>query len=75
MLALQTGAELVPAFLEGAREVMKPGSLLIDSGTVRVRLGAPIPVSGLELSDRNELTRIAREAVLELGRSGANATD
>jgi 1-acyl-sn-glycerol-3-phosphate acyltransferase len=75
VLALQTGAELVPAFIEGSREVMKPGSLLIDSGTVRVRLGDPISVSGLELSDRNKLTRIAREAVRELGHAGANETD
>jgi 1-acyl-sn-glycerol-3-phosphate acyltransferase len=74
VLAIQSGTELVPAAISGSRDVMRKGSLRIRSGTVRVRFGAPIPVAGYELGQRNELTRKAREALLALqSNSGAGA--
>lgn len=66
VLAIQTGTELVPAAISGSRAIMRKGSLLIRPGTVRVRFGAPIPVTGYELGQRNELTERAREALLAL---------
>ena len=74
VLAIQSGTELVPAAISGSYEVMRKGSVLIRSGTVRVRFGAPIPVAGYGLGQRNELTRKAREALLALqSNSGAGA--
>jgi 1-acyl-sn-glycerol-3-phosphate acyltransferase len=74
VLAILSGTELVPAAISGSFEIMRKGSLLITPGTVRVRFGAPIPVAGYELGQRNELTRKAREALLALqSNSGATA--
>ena len=66
VVAIQTGVDVVPAAITGSREVMRKGSLLIRPGTVRVRFGVPISVAGLDIEDRNELTRQAREALKSL---------
>lgn len=67
MLALQTGAEIVPAALLGTREIMPKGSLLVRTGrTIRFRIGEPISVTGLTVQDRDELAARARTAVAEL---------
>lgn len=66
VLAIQTGADVVPAAITGSREVMRKGSLLIRPGTVRVRFGEPMSVAGLGIEDRNELTTRARLAVAGL---------
>ena len=70
VLAIQTGTEIVPAAISGSRAVMRKGSLLIRPGTVRVRFGEPIPVRGLDLAQRNELTRTVRDALLALQSPG-----
>ena len=72
VLAIQTGTEVVPTAIFGAREAMKKGSLLVHPGTVRIRFGTPISVEGLQVDDRNELTRRAREALI--GLLGAEGT-
>ncbi len=67
VLAIQTGVEVIPAAILGSWEVMRKGSWRIRTGrTVRVRFGAPLPVEGLGLDDRNELTRRGRDAVAAL---------
>jgi len=64
VLALQTGVEVVPAAILGSRDVMPKGTFRIRTGrTIRVRFGDPIPVEGLDLEGRDELTERAREAV------------
>ena len=66
VLAIQTGVEVVPAAISGSREIMRKGSMLIHTGTVRIRFGEPISVAGYDLERRNELTRQAREALVAL---------
>jgi 1-acyl-sn-glycerol-3-phosphate acyltransferase len=67
VLAIQTGVEVVPAAILGSREVMAKGSWRIHMGrTIRVCLGAPIPVVELTIDDRDELTGRARSDVLGL---------
>ncbi|MDZ7780259.1 MAG: lysophospholipid acyltransferase family protein [Gemmatimonadota bacterium] len=66
VLGIQTGTEIVPAAIVGSREVMPKGSLKIRPGVITVRLGDPIPVQGLEVADRDTLTRRAHEAVAGL---------
>lgn len=69
VLAIQTGTEVVPAAILGAREIMRKGSLAIRrGGTIRVRLGEPLSVEGLGMEDRDELTRRAHAAVAALQR-------
>lgn len=66
VLAIQTGVDVIPAAISGSREVMRKGSLLVRSGTIRIRFGEPISVEGLDVPHRNELTERARAALLAL---------
>lgn len=66
VLAIQTGVDVVPAAVEGSRAVMRKRSWKIRKGTVRVRFGEPISVRGMEMGDRDALTRQARGAVAAL---------
>jgi len=66
VLAIQTGVDIVPAAIIGSRDVMNKGSLKISPGTITVRFGTPIPVAGLDMDNRNELTERARAAVRAL---------
>lgn len=66
VLAIQTGVDIVPAAIIGSRDVMRKGSLKIRPGTITVRFGEPIPVEGLGMEDRNDLTERAWAAVHEL---------
>lgn len=66
VLGIQTGVEVVPAAIIGSRNVMPKGTLKIRSGTITVRFGAPVPVEGMEMEDRDQLTRTVHEAVAGL---------
>jgi len=66
VLAIQAAVPIVPAAILGSNEVMPKGSWRIRSGTVRIRIGAPIPVAGLTHDDRDALSRVARGAVARL---------
>lgn len=45
-LCLKTGVPLVPIFIEGTGNTLKPDSLLITPGTIRVAFGTPLATSG-----------------------------
>ena len=66
VLAIQTGASVVPAAIFGSREVMKRGSFLINAGIVRVYFGEPIQVGGYSMASRSKLTHRAQQVVSEL---------
>lgn len=67
MLALQTGVEIVPVAVLGTREILPKGSLLVRTGrTIRLRIGEPIPVTGLTMEDRDALAARARTSVADL---------
>jgi 1-acyl-sn-glycerol-3-phosphate acyltransferase len=71
VLAIQTGVEVVPAAISGSRSVMRKGSIRIRPGTIRVRFGDPIEVSGLGLDKRNDLTKRAHDALAALQEQSA----
>jgi 1-acyl-sn-glycerol-3-phosphate acyltransferase len=50
----------------GTREILPMDSLLVRGGRVRLRIGEPIPTSGLAIHDHRQLTQTLRERVLEL---------
>jgi 1-acyl-sn-glycerol-3-phosphate acyltransferase len=75
VLAIRTGADIVPAAITGSRAVMRKGSFLIYSGTIMIRLGEPIPVGALTMAERNSLMADTREAMLGLLDSGTNSTN
>lgn len=66
LLALQTGVEIVPAAIIGSHEIMPKGKWSIRKGTVTVRFGQPIEVSGMSVDDRDALIGRARASVLAL---------
>lgn len=46
VLALQAGVPVVPVAIRGSERIMPKGSLQVGRGTIRVRLGRPIPTAG-----------------------------
>lgn len=74
VLALEAGAEVVPAAIVGSRDVMPRGSWRVRTGrTIRIRFGAPLKVEGMGMESRDALTSAARSAVQELLSGGGGA--
>ena len=62
--ALAGGLDCVPIGVTGAREVLPPKGLpLFRPGTIAVVFGAPIPIAGHTLDDRDRLVAEQRTAV------------
>ena len=55
-VAIKAGVPIVPVAIVGMRELLPMNSIHIRSGTVVVRVGEPIPTSGLKSTNRAELT-------------------
>ena len=68
VLALQTGVPVVPVGVSGSREIMPKGSWRIRPGTIRLRIGPPIPSAGLGEGARDALLNEARSEVDRLRR-------
>jgi 1-acyl-sn-glycerol-3-phosphate acyltransferase len=65
-IAIKAGAQAVPMAICGMRELLPMGSGYIRSGEVALRIGAPIPTSGMKLSDREALTARLYEEIAGL---------
>jgi 1-acyl-sn-glycerol-3-phosphate acyltransferase len=64
IVALENGLDCVPIAVAGARDVLKPkGFSVFRPGPVAVVFGAPIPVAGHTLEQRDELVAEQRRAV------------
>jgi 1-acyl-sn-glycerol-3-phosphate acyltransferase len=61
----------VPVAIQGARDAMKKGSLIIRPVRVTVSFGPPIETAGLGLPDRDALIARVRDAVAAQLREGA----
>ena len=71
IMAIKGRAPIVPVAVQGADAAMRKGSPVIRPVTVRVQIGEPITVDGLDIADRNVLiarTRRAIETLLAAGR-------
>jgi len=73
VLAIQTGADVVPTAVIGARDVMRKGSLFVRPGTIRIRFGSAIPVGSYDIEQRDELTDRAWRALRDLRASAESA--
>jgi 1-acyl-sn-glycerol-3-phosphate acyltransferase len=62
-LAINSGAQIVPVAIRGAREIMPRGSLLIYPGTVEIEIGEPISTTGLGPDDRDALLKKVRSRI------------
>ncbi len=56
-IAIKAGVPVVPIVLVGMRQLLPMGSIHIRSGKVRLLVGDPIPVDGLTVADRGDLTQ------------------
>jgi 1-acyl-sn-glycerol-3-phosphate acyltransferase len=62
--ALETGLDCVPIAVAGARDVLKPKGLSVfRPGPVAVVFGAPIPMAGHSIDQRDALVAEQRAAV------------
>jgi 1-acyl-sn-glycerol-3-phosphate acyltransferase len=71
IMALQGQAPIVPVAIQGARDAMKKGSLIIRPVRVVVSFGPAIETAGLALPDRDTLIARVRDAVATQLREGA----
>jgi 1-acyl-sn-glycerol-3-phosphate acyltransferase len=65
-IAIKGGVPVVPVAIIGLFDLLPMGSGHIRSGTVRIRVGDPIPTKGMDAGDRVELTHRLREEVLRM---------
>ncbi len=66
LLAIKTGAPIVPAGIRGTFELRRPGSLWARPGLVEVRYGDAIEAKGQGVSSKRELVPRVEAAVAEL---------
>jgi 1-acyl-sn-glycerol-3-phosphate acyltransferase len=66
VMAIQAQAPIVPVAISGGRDAMRKGSALIYPAHVRVRIGAPVPTTGMTLDDRDTLVATVRERIAAL---------
>jgi 1-acyl-sn-glycerol-3-phosphate acyltransferase len=75
LVALKAGLAILPVGLEGPRLVLPPDEGTIHPRPVTVRIGAPIPTTGLGISRRDELMAATRREIDRLrgplGHSGS----
>jgi 1-acyl-sn-glycerol-3-phosphate acyltransferase len=62
-MAIEAQAPLVPVAITGGRDAMRRGSALIQPVTIRVRVGEPVPTTGLTFDDRDRLVADVRARV------------
>jgi 1-acyl-sn-glycerol-3-phosphate acyltransferase len=55
VLAIASGAPIIPTILHGTREIMPKGSFRIRGGTVHVHFLEPVPTEGYTYDDRARL--------------------
>ncbi len=65
-IAIKAQVPLVPIAITGTREVMAMGSAVLRRGVVHLRIGDPLPTTGLILKDRERLTMEARGRIVEM---------
>jgi 1-acyl-sn-glycerol-3-phosphate acyltransferase len=71
IMAIDGQVPVVPVAISGGREAMRKGSPIVRPVRVSVRIGKPIPTTGLTLDDRDELIGKVRADVQRLLAEGS----
>ena len=70
IMAIQAQVPVVPVAISGGRAAMRKGSPIVRPVKVNVRIGSPVPTTGMTLDDRDELIALVRGEVAKLLREG-----
>jgi 1-acyl-sn-glycerol-3-phosphate acyltransferase len=62
-IAIRAGVPVVPLAIEGTRKILAMHTATFHRGSVRLRIGDPIPTTGLTLKQREALTEKIREHI------------
>lgn len=62
-VALQAGVPVVPIAIDGSGAVLPASGFRVRPGTITLRIGEPIPTTGLHAGDRHALAQCAHDAV------------
>ena len=62
-IAIKAGAAIVPLGILGTREILSVGSIIIRPGPVELRVGKPIPTTGLRSRDAEQLLVELRDRI------------
>lgn len=65
VLAIQTQAPIVPFTILGAEPILRPGTMQLYPGTVRIVIHEPIETKGMTIEDRGDLLEKARRVIEE----------
>jgi 1-acyl-sn-glycerol-3-phosphate acyltransferase len=68
ILALESQVPIVPVAVEGAQHAVRKHTFRLYGATIHVRVGDPIPTTGLGLGQRDDLIVRTRQAILALHR-------
>ena len=63
VLAIASGAPVVPLYIKGAFGIMPKGSIVVHPQPITIAVGDPIPTTGLSYEDREALARRVRAAM------------
>lgn len=66
VLAIASGAPIVPVVVYGTRAIMPKGAWRMRSGVVNLHFLEPVPTTGLTYDDRDRLSRTVRERIAEV---------
>lgn len=67
MLAIQTGATIIPVGIRGAANILPPKTLNFKTGQViEVRIGTPVDASSYTVEKRMELLKVVRQQIEEM---------
>jgi 1-acyl-sn-glycerol-3-phosphate acyltransferase len=63
IMAIEAQAPIVPVAVQGGRDAMRKGSAFVRPVSISVRVGPPIPTSGLTMADRDALIMRVRSEI------------
>jgi 1-acyl-sn-glycerol-3-phosphate acyltransferase len=63
VMAIEAQAPIVPVAVQGGRHAMRKGSAFVRPVMVLVRVGSPIPTTGMTMDDRDELIAKVRTEI------------
>jgi 1-acyl-sn-glycerol-3-phosphate acyltransferase len=66
IMAIEAQVPVLPVAVSGGRAAMRKGSAVVRPVRVTVRIGRPVPTTGLTVADRDELIRQVRTEVQNL---------